>query len=309
MKDLSRIKVAVLKGGFSKEREVSLRTGAAAAGALRSAGCQVEEVDVRSREWRLPEDTEVVFVALHGAYGEDGELQEDLEKRGIPFTGSGSEACRRALDKAEAKKCFRKAGLEVPEGIVLRGHGAVPRAADLPFSLPVVVKPSREGSSIGVRIVQQDSEIAAAVLEARRSDDLVLIEKYIPGREFTVGVLGDEALPAIEIRPKGGWYDYTNKYTAGNTEYLVPAPISLDLEARLRDLGLRAHRALGCRDMSRADFRLDEVGGMYLLEVNTIPGMTETSLLPKAALAAGVPFSKLCLTLVERALHRGKGKP
>lgn len=308
MKKLSEIKVTVLKGGFSKEREVSLRTGAAAAGALRLVGCQVVEVDVRSRRLRLPAGTDVVFIALHGAYGEDGELQEALEERGIPFTGSGSEACRRALDKAEAKECFRKAGLRVPEGIVLRGRKAPPRADEIPFGLPAVVKPACEGSSIGVRIVRNESEIAAAVKGARQSDRTVLIEQYIPGREFTVGVLGEEALPAIEIRPKGGWYDYTNKYTAGNTEYLVPAPISPALGRRMRDLCLRAHRALGCRDMSRSDFRLDKVMGIYLLEVNTIPGMTETSLLPKAALAAGISFPKLCLTLVERALRRGKRK-
>lgn len=309
MKDLSRIKIAVLKGGFSRERKVSLRTGAAAAAALRLVGCRVEEVDVRSRRLRLPEGIDVVFIALHGAYGEDGELQEALEKRGIPFTGSGSEACRRALDKAQAKECFRKAGLAVPDGIVLRGRDASPLAGDLPFGLPAVVKPAREGSSIGVRIVRKESEISAAVRAARRSDRVVLVEKYIPGRELTVGVLGNIALPAIEIRPKGGWYDYTNKYTAGNTEYLVPAPISRDLERQVRKLGLRAHRALGCRDMSRADFRLDEGGGIYLLEVNTIPGMTETSLLPKAAAAAGVSFPKLCLRLVEGALRRGKEKP
>lgn len=308
MNDTSKARVTVLKGGFSREREVSLRTGASAAAALRSAGCPVEEVDVRDRDWVLPKGTDVVFVALHGAYGEDGELQEELEKRGIPFTGSGSEACRRALDKASAKDLFRKAGIVVPEGIVLRGSAAAPRADDLPFGLPVVVKPSREGSSIGVRIVREEAGITAAVREARKSDDLVLVERYIPGRELTVGVLGDEALPSIEIRPKGGWYDYTNKYTAGNTEYLVPAPVNLDIEGQLRDLALQAHRALGCRDMSRSDFRLDEVGGMYLLEVNTIPGMTETSLFPKAAAAAGIDFPRLCLVLVGRALNRGKAQ-
>ena len=265
-------------------------------------------MDVRSRRLRLPVGTDIVFIALHGAYGEDGDLQAALEERGIPFTGSGSEACRRALDKAGAKECFRRAGLLVPSGIVLRGRDAPPRAADLPFGLPAVVKPAREGSSIGVRIVRDGSEIPAAVKGARQSDRTVLVEQYIPGRELTVGVLGEKALPAIEIRPKGGWYDYTNKYTAGNTEYLVPAPISPDQGRQVRDLGLRAHQALGCRDMSRSDFRLDEVGGMYLLEVNTIPGMTETSLFPKAAAAAGITFPRLCLVLVERALNRGKAK-
>jgi D-alanine-D-alanine ligase len=302
-------KVAVLKGGFSREREVSLRTGAAAAAALRSGGCRVEEVDVRSRRWRLPRGTEVVFVALHGAYGEDGELQAALEKRGVPFTGSGSEACRLAFDKVEARERFARAGLAVPEAVVLRGRAAIPSAGDLPFGFPVVVKPSREGSSIGVKIVEEASGLGEAVRQARRSDSLVLVEKYVPGRELTVGVLGDAPLPAIEIRPKGGWYDYANKYTAGNTEYLVPAPLEAEVEARVRELGLAAHRALGCRDMSRSDFRLDLVGGIYLLEVNSIPGMTETSLLPKAAAAAGIRFPELCLGLVARALRHGKPTP
>ncbi|MCC7518196.1 MAG: D-alanine--D-alanine ligase [Verrucomicrobiae bacterium] len=302
----TEIQVAVLKGGFSRERAVSLRTGAAAAAALRSSGCRVEEVDVRHRRWRLPAGTDVVFVALHGAYGEDGELQDTLEKRGLPFTGSDAAACRRAFDKAASKARFREAGLATPEGIVLRGREKAPKAEELPFSLPAVVKPAREGSSLGVRIVRAASELPTAVQIARRSDEIVLVERYIPGREFTVGVLGEKALPVIEICPKNGWYDYRNKYTVGNTEYRVPAPLRWNLRKKIQNFGLRAHQVLGCRDISRADFRLDETGEIYLLEVNTIPGMTKTSLLPKAAAAAGIAFPKLCRTLVECALNRGK---
>lgn len=300
------LRVAVLKGGFSRERQVSLSTGAAAAAALREAGCRVVEVDVRSRRWRLPSDADVVFVALHGAYGEDGELQTKLERQGVPFTGSSSEACRRAFDKSVAKECFRAAGLRTPQDLVLRARETSPRARDLPFDLPVVVKPAREGSSIGVRIVRKESELAEAIRQARRSDAVVLVEKYIPGIELTVGVLGDQPLPPVEIRPRAGWYDYTNKYTSGNTEYIVPARLDARLNRRLKRCGWAAHCALGCRDMSRADFRLDEVGGIYLLEVNTIPGMTKTSLLPKAAAAAGIAFPRLCLALVESALKRGR---
>lgn len=304
--NLTQFRVAVLKGGFSKERQVSLATGAAAAAALREAGCRVAEVDVRSRRWRLPADTEVVFVALHGTYGEDGELQERLERQGVPFTGSSAEACRRSFNKAVAKECFRAAGLATPQDLVLRTRKDLARVPELPFALPVVVKPAREGSSIGVRIVRKRSELAEAIRQARRSDEIVLVEKYVPGLELTVGVLGNRALPPIEIRPRAGWYDYRHKYTAGNTEYLVPATIAERVKRQLQRCALAAHRALGCRDMSRADFRLDVSGGIYLLEVNTIPGMTTTSLLPKAAAAAGITFPRLCLALVKSALQRGR---
>ncbi len=300
--------IAVLMGGCSSEREVSLRSGQAAAVALRSAGCRVEEVDVKDEHFEIPAGCGVAFVALHGTWGEDGTVQSILEKRGIPFTASGSEACRVAFDKVATKKIFRRAGLATPAEVVLRGREAIPSADQFAFDFPRVVKPAREGSSVGVAIVKDAVSMEQAVVAARKLDDLVLIEEFIEGREMTVGVLGDEALPVVEIRPKNGWYDYTNKYTAAATEYLVPAPIGEGLARRLQEATLKAHRALGCRDVSRTDFRLDKDENFYLLEVNTIPGMTATSLLPKSAAAAGISFPQLCRALVERALARGGSK-
>ncbi len=306
MIDFQKIKIAVLMGGISAEREISLNSGRAAAAAMRSAGCRVEEVDVRDRQLDLPAGTDVAFIALHGVWGEDGAVQSLLEKRGVPFTGSGAEACRLALDKVAAKEVFRKAGLAVARDVVIRGRDDLKRARTYPFGFPRVVKPSREGSSIGVRIVRREEEMEDALREAMKSDDLVLVEEFIEGRELTVGVFRSAALSVVEIRPKHGWYDYANKYTKAATEYLVPAPIEEALRERVQREALEAHRALGCRDMSRADFRLDAGGKTYLLEVNTIPGMTETSLLPKSAAAAGITFPNLCLGLVEEALKRGR---
>jgi D-alanine-D-alanine ligase len=250
----------------------------------------------------------VAFVALHGTWGEDGTIQSILEKRGVPFSASGSEACRVAFDKVAAKKIFRGAGLATPAEVVLRGRETIPSSDRFAFGFPRVVKPAREGSSVGVAIVKDAAAMEQAVAAAWKLDDLVLIEEFIAGREMTVGVLGDEALPVVEIHPKNGWYDYTNKYTAAATEYLVPAPIGEGLARRLQEAALKAHRALGCRDVSRTDFRLDKDENFYLLEVNTIPGMTATSLLPKSAAAAGISFPQLCLVLVERALARGGSK-
>lgn len=296
-------------GGDSAERAVSLNSGQRVAEALRAQGCRVTTMDRRGGALDLPAGTEAVFIALHGTGGEDGEVQALLEKRGIPFTGSGSKASRLAFDKVAAKRVFREHGLGTPRELVLQKNQWNGDHTESPAGWPVVVKPSRQGSSIGIRIVEQREQMSAALRAAFEQDDTVLVEEFIAGRELTVGIFEERALPVIEICPKQGWFDYHNKYTEGATDELVPAPIEPALAQRVQAEALQAHRILGCRDMSRADFRVDADGRTWLLEVNTIPGMTATSLLPKAAAAAGIDFANLCLALVRSALKRGGGKP
>ena len=299
--------IAVLKGGPSSEHEVSLRTGAAIAEALRSSarGYEVTEIVVEGREVVLPANIDFVFLALHGTFGEDGEVQALLEKRGIPYTGSGIAASRIAFDKEASKDLFRSAGIPTPEGFIL------PKGTPFPpdYPLPVVVKPSRQGSTVGMSFVFEASEIAPALEKAWQFDSHILVERYIKGREFTVGILGDEALPLVEIVPKHGFYDYDNKYTAGATDYFCPAELDRAVAGHIQELALRAHRVLCCAVYSRVDVLLDAAGHPSVLEVNTIPGMTATSLLPKAAAAAGLSFPTLCeriLDLSEAVAVRNK---
>jgi D-alanine-D-alanine ligase len=284
-------KIAVLKGGPSAEREVSLRTGAAVAVALRALGkYEVEEVDVAGRDFVLPAGTDFAFLSLHGTFGEDGEVQALLEKRGVPFTGCGIEASRLAFDKELSKEKFRAAGVPTPAGTVLGRGEMLPSS----FPVPLVVKPSRQGSTVGMSFVFDRAEVPAALAKAWEHDERAIVEAYVKGREFTVGILGDEALPVVEIVPKQGFYDYQNKYTAGATDYFCPARVNEAQAAEIRKWALAAHRALGCRVYSRVDVLLDATGAPFVLEVNTIPGMTATSLLPKAAAAAGIDFPSLC---------------
>ncbi len=297
------MKIAVLKGGLSAEREVSLRSGAAVAKALREGGHEVEEIDVTSPNFAVAPKTEAVFLALHGTFGEDGQVQAILEKMGLPYTGSGIESSRLAFDKVATKKAFASAGVPTPPGVIMKkGDRGIRR---LKQDLPWVVKPSRQGSSVGVTIVRREEDLEQAAKLAFESDDEILIEAFIHGRELTVAVLGDEALEIVEIKPKSGWYDYQNKYTKGATEYLVPAPLTQYQKLCLQNLAVQAHKCLGCRDISRVDVRMDPNDQNFVLEVNTLPGMTETSLLPKAAAAAGISFQELCDRLVRMAARRG----
>jgi D-alanine-D-alanine ligase len=291
-------KVAVLKGGPSSEREVSLKSGAAVARALREREYDVAEIDVTGREIVLPAGIEAVFIALHGEFGEDGEVQSILRGLGVPYTGSGPAASRTALDKCAAKRVFEQAGILTPEYEVLRS-GQARRLA-----LPVVVKPPRQGSTIGIHRVFQESEWAEAMADALRYGDEVLVERFIAGRELTVGILGEEALPIIEIRAPDGWYDYGAKYTKGKTEYLTKAPIAADKAAECSRIAERAFRALGCSAMGRVDFLMEPSGRLFVLEVNTIPGFTETSLLPKAARERGIEFAELCDRILSMASLR-----
>jgi D-alanine-D-alanine ligase len=287
-------KVAVLMGGPSAEREVSLRSGAAVARGLREAGYVVDEVDARDGELKFAADVEAVFVALHGAFGEDGVVQAKLRDMNMPYTGSGAEASRCSFDKLLSKQMFAKAGIPTPE------YEVVTTATTHRLPLPVVVKPAQQGSSIGLHFVREEAEWEAALADALRYGP-ALVERFIPGRELTVGLLGDDALPVVEIRAPDGWYDYGAKYTKGRTEYLVPAPLTPEQTVCAQELARRVFLVLGCRDLGRVDIRLTPAGEMSVLEMNTIPGFTETSLLPKAAQALGLGFAALCDRIMQRA--------
>jgi D-alanine-D-alanine ligase len=295
-------KIAVLCGGPSSEREVSLRSGSAVLNALRSLGAEAFAIDPRTREFDLPEATEIVFNALHGTFGEDGDVQEILEEKGIPYTGEGVEGSRLAFDKVASKKRFVKRGVPTAPYITLRQGDA------LDFGLPYVVKVPCQGSSVGIYIVKEENEVEAAFDKAFVQSKTILVEKYVSGRELTIGILGNNALPIIEIRPRGGFYSYENKYTwtnrGGAAEHECPARLSTAESKGVREAALAAHKALGLEIYSRVDVILDENHKPQVLEVNTIPGMTETSLLPEAAAVAGISMARLCERIVSLSMER-----
>ncbi|MBC8145026.1 MAG: D-alanine--D-alanine ligase [bacterium] len=332
--------IALLLGGTSPERHVSMASGRGVATALTEAGHTVtlydpargddarialdtlelpretspthDELDSFSNASYLaavqsiPADVDVAFLALHGAPGEDGTVQSLLELRGIPYTGSGVLASALAMDKAMSKRILDSQGVQTPPWFLLRrGEGSHERLRDLVdqhTGYPVVVKPNDGGSTVGMTIVQEESELVAAFALACEYGEAVLFEEFIDGRELTVAILGDDSLPIVEIRPKSGFYDYKSKYTAGHTEYYCPADLPRSLEEEVRELARRAHVALGCRGYSRVDFRLSTENVPFCLEVNTLPGMTATSLVPKAAAAAGMSFPDLCVRIIELAI-------
>lgn len=290
--------IAVLKGGWSAEREVSLNSGAACAKALRELGYKVTEVDVKPdvAEVLSKLKPDVAFNALHGTFGEDGCMQGVLEMLKIPYTHSGVLASAVAMDKPMAKKLFEAAGLLCPKGLTI--SRADMKKGD-PMKRPYVAKPAAEGSSVGVHIMTaEDNRSLDNVVQEK--EDYWLIEEYIPGREITAAVLNNKALGVTEIRPKSGFYDYENKYTDGKTEHLCPAPLSEKDYQKVMELALAAHKALGCRGLSRSDFRYDGKD-FYLLEVNTQPGMTNLSLSPEIAAHVGISFNELVRLLVEDA--------
>ena len=294
--------VAVLMGGWSAEREVSLVSGQAAVAALEGRGYRVSAIDVgRDLPARLAElGPDVVYNALHGRFGEDGTVQGLLEIMGIPYSHSGVLASSLAMNKAMAKRLFATAGLRCPEG-QLTTVDALRNGAP-PMPPPYVVKPNQEGSSVGVKIVREPTDRAIDRNQWPYGPE-VLVERYIPGRELTVGVLGDRSLAVTEIRHRHNFFDYHAKYTANEAQHLIPAPLAPELYQRTLDQALAAHRLLGCRGVSRADFRLDDrdPDGLYLLEVNTQPGMTPISLVPEQAAYAGIGFADLVEQLVEDA--------
>ena len=300
-------KIAVLMGGPGSERDVSLATGRGVSKALRSLGAEVVEVDVHDENFVLPKDVDLAFITIHGTFGEDGQLQEILEERGVPYTGDGVEASRAAFDKILSKEKFREHGVVTPEWEVIE-VGQRPT-----ISVPLVVKPARQGSTVGVVIVQDAIELDSAMAEAAKYDRKLLIEKFVSGRELTIGVLGDQALPILEIIPKGGFYDFNNKYpflnpqAGGGAEHVCPAKIDPNKTKQIQKQALHAFRALGLVVYGRVDVLLSDSGDPFVLEVNTIPGMTEASLLPEAAAAAGINYVDLCARIMALSRARAEG--
>ena len=342
------MKIIVLMGGTSAEREVSLTSGVSVVEALRKRGHEVIALDTAGEMRKLdikdkklleiketPPDTkklaeigesfsvqrfkaedvagtEVIFLALHGGKGEDGTIQALLELTGIPYCGSGVLGSALAMDKEMAKVIFKTNDIPTPDWICL-DCDKLPQESDLisdvegRLGFPLVVKPNDQGSTVGLSFVEKKQELLSAVREAARFSNRVLLEKYIPGRELTVGILREEALPVAEIIPEHGIYDYECKYTPGKSQYIVPAELSEEKAAELRDVGLKAFRVLRCSDFGRVDFRMDDGGNIFCLEVNTLPGMTPASLVPKAAKAIGISFEQLVERICLLAIERKKG--
>ncbi len=343
------MKIMVLMGGTSAERDVSLASGEAIVQGLREAGHQVMAIDTvkgnrlpESQKRFLPEgvkteppdikalqsegkklalktiesfslsDVEVVFLALHGGQGEDGTIQALLELSGMPYTGSGVLASALAMDKAMSKKLFEREGILTPEWFLLESYDSKDLKIIIDkikgsFNFPVVVKPNDQGSTVGLTVVEEEKDIVKAIEDAKIYAEKILFERYIPGRELTVGILGDSALPVVEIVPEHGIYDYECKYTKGKSSYICPAEISKEKTSEIQESGYRAFKVLGCEGYARVDFRYGTDDKFYCLEVNTLPGMTGTSLVPKAAKALGVEFTELVDTIAKLAIKRFKG--
>ena len=296
--------VAVLMGGSSSERDISMLSGQAVAGALREAGYDVHPVVVDAHDaFALPPGTEAVFIALHGAFGEDGGVQRILRDQGMPYTGSGPESSRTSFDKVLARKAFAAAGVRIPEGVVVhRANIATTR----PPWIPVVVKPPCQGSSVGVSIVKDAAKFPAALAEAAKYGETILLEAFISGREWTVPIVGDQVLPIVEITPKigEGWYDWTAKYQSGGTTvYTFPEddPANAAIAREVREQAMAAFKAVGASGLGRVDFRISPEGTPYALELNAIPGCTASSILPKSAARAGIAFPALCARILESA--------
>src|SRR5215510_3830875 len=300
-------KIAVLMGGPGSEREVSLATGRGVAKALRSLGADVVEIDVRNEDFQLPEDIDLAFITIHGTFGEDGRIQKILERRGIAYTGDGASASKIAFDKIRTKEKFQEHGVTTPPWEVIHS-GQRPT-----IPLPIVVKPAREGSTVGVVIVKNEKELESAIGEAAKYDHELLIEKFVSGRELTIGILGDQALPILEIIPKGGFYDFNNKYpflnpqAGGGAEHVCPANIDAVKTKEIQQLALRAFQAAGLQVYARVDAILSEHDQPFILEINNIPGMTEASLLPEAAAAAGISYVDLCAQIIALSRARAEG--
>jgi D-alanine-D-alanine ligase len=301
-------KIAVLMGGPGSERDVSMATGKGVAKALRSLGSDVTEVDVKGPDFKLPDDVELTFIALHGTFGEDGQVQQILEDRGVPYTGEGVAESELAFNKIRSKEAFQQHNVATPYWQIITA-GQQPTIA-----IPFVIKAPRQGSTVGVHIIRNECEVGAAIADASKYDRELLVEKFVSGRELTIGILGQQALPIIEIIPKGGFYDFTNKYpflnpgAGGAAEHVCPAKLPDEQTRAIHDLALRAHRALGLEVYSRVDVMLPEDGEPSVLEVNTIPGMTEASLLPEAAGVAGISYPELCQRIIELSAKRGAAK-
>jgi len=308
IEELKQKKIGVLLGGLSSEREVSERSGKACADALEAKGYVVARIDVQKDVAKKLTDAgvELAFVGLHGRWGEDGCIQGLLESMFIPYTGSGVLASALGMDKVFAKQVFAAHGIKTPPHKSFVDFGAMEKFGfQMPFSFPAVVKPSGEGSSVGVRIVRDAQALREAAAEAGRLKGAILVERYIKGREIQPAVLDDEALGAIEVVPANEFYDYSAKYQAGTTRYLFPAPIPEPHYRAACEMALAMHRALGCAGATRSDLILEPDGQLWALEINTLPGMTAASLLPKIAAGKGIDFPSLCERLLMGASLKG----
>lgn len=315
------LRVLVLAGGLSHERDVSLRSGRRVAEALRDAGVEVEERDADAGLLPALRDIrpDCVVPLLHGETGEDGALREVLDLVGIPYVGAGPAACRAAFDKPIAKTVVGRAGLRTARSVTLPhetfrelGAGAVMDLLVASLGLPLIVKPTRGGSALGCTVVRDAARLPGAMVDAFAYGDTALVEQLVTGTEVAVPVMdtgeGPRALPAVEIRPDGGVYDYTARYTAGSTEFVVPAKLSDEAAAECARVAVVAHEALGLRDVSRSDLMVDPDGRVWFLEVNVAPGMTETSTVPLAVAAAGLELGPLVADLVRAAVRRGPAR-
>ncbi|RKY31450.1 MAG: D-alanine--D-alanine ligase [Candidatus Omnitrophota bacterium] len=303
-------KIGVIMGGLSSERDISLKSGEAVYNNLKQAGIEVVAIDIETENSgeniRLLKDAKIdcAFLALHGRFGEDGQIQQILEDLNIAYTGSGVEASRLAMDKIASRQVFKSAGLNVPNYREIISLQADASENLENFNFPLVIKPVTHGSSIGLSIVDKAEHFKVCLREAFKFDKRVIIEEYIAGREITVGILDQEALPVIEIIPKKRFFDFEAKYSLGSTEYIVPAKLEREITTQIQMAGLSAHKSLGCYGCSRVDMILGKDNLPFILEVNTIPGLTETSLLPKAAKAKGVSFAELCIKLIQLAYEK-----
>ena len=309
--DPRTIKLALIAGGTSGEREISLASGDGAEAALREAGFSPVRLDPAKKEdlaTLVQQPFDVAFLCMHGRGGEDGSIQGMLDLLGVPYTGPGVWSSATAIDKNKSKIFYDRAGVPTPASICLtQGFDQAKLDAFIAQAgLPVVVKPVCEGSALGVEIVSDPAELAPAIERSFELDTGVLVEQYVEGDELTVAVLGNAApfaLPVIQIVPRNDFYDFDAKYAPGGSQHICPAPLSESVTARAQELGIAAHQALECRCMSRTDMIVDAEGQLWVLETNTIPGMTQTSLLPDAARAAGMSFPELCVKLIEFALE------
>lgn len=308
-KQLGRI--GVLMGGPSSEREISLKSGKAVFEAFKQLGFDAVEIDIKTDDAEenigliKSHDLNCAFLALHGRFGEDGQIQRILESADIPYTGSGVEASKLAMDKVLSRKIFETNGLAVPRYKVFEKKSFLACWSNH-LSFPLVIKPATHGSSIGLSIIDREEDLVKAVDLAFSFDERIIIEEYIKGRELTVGILEERALPVIEIIPKRAFFDFEAKYQAGLTEYVVPAQLKEEISEKTKQAALSAHKLLGCSGCSRVDLILNQDEIPFILEVNTIPGLTSTSLLPKAARCVGIEFGDLCLKLVQLAYEKRK---
>lgn len=303
MTDYKNKRVGVLLGGTSSERPISLKTGHAIYGALVRMGYNAVEIDVGPDlpERLKAEGVEVAFIALHGALGEDGCVQGLLEVMGIPYTGSGVLASSLAMDKRMTKEILKFHGIPTPGWTEKSAREVAEGAFGVDLSFPVVVKPVTEGSTVGIHIVPEARQLGEALTDSAQFGARLLVEEYIPGREVTVGVLNGKVLPVIEIVPKSGFFDFEAKYTVGQTEYLVPAPLDPSLTEVCQELAVRTYHATACEGVARVDIRIRPDNACFVLEINTIPGMTETSLIPKAAKCLGMSFDEVCTQILSQA--------